>query len=71
MSKPFIPGKTYKTKDGRDVTITGISPTRGYECVQGDDGIWRYNRGDDRGRVTGSAFNMSDPRNLIPEEDEP
>jgi hypothetical protein len=29
---------------------------------------WRYNRESDRGRVTGSAFDMSDPRNLIPEE---
>lgn len=28
---------------------------------------WRYNRDSDRGRVTGSAHDFSDPRNVIPE----
>lgn len=28
---------------------------------------WRYNRDSDRGRATGSAFDFSDPFNLVPE----
>jgi len=75
MSKPFEVGKTYKTREGKSVTIINATDLPGYEGVQGDDpldgnpeGGWRYNRASDRGRVTGSAFDMSDPRNLIPEE---
>ena len=77
-SKPFEVGKTYLTQEGKSVTIKAKTTVPGYECVQGDDlakcpergvftWIWRYNRESDRGRVTGSAFDMSDPRNLIPE----
>jgi len=73
-TKPFELGRTYLTRAGRSVTIIAVSDVPGYECVQGDDhppgdpkGGWRYNRASDRGRVTGSAFDMSDPRNLIPE----
>lgn len=77
LTKPFELGKTYLTQAGQPVTIKAVSNTPGYECVQGDDlsswtpgvfkWVWRYNRESDRGRVTGSAFDMSDPRNLIPE----
>lgn len=75
-TKPFVVGRTYKTQAGDDVTITAESTRHpGYECVQGDDrltpeGGWRYNRESDRGRCTGSAFDMSDPRNLVPEIDD-
>jgi len=79
LTKPFELGKTYKTLGGKDVTIVAIKGVPGYETVEGDDlspnvpaderphGIHRYNRASDRGRVTGSAFDMSDPYNLIPE----
>ena len=78
LTKAFEVGKTYLTQDGRRVTIKAASNTPGYECVQGDDlhrhddtgvwiWVWRYIRASDRGRVTGSAFDMSDPRNLVPE----
>lgn len=60
-------GESYKTQDGKNVTITEARHTPGYECVLGDDDIWRYNREGDRGRVTGTAHDFSDPRNLIPE----
>jgi hypothetical protein len=74
LTKPFELGKTYLTQAGERVTIIAVNDTPGYETVQGDDplggdpkGGWRYNRESDRGRVTGSTFDMSDPRNLIPE----
>lgn len=67
--KPFQVGKEYPTQGGALVTVTE-EMRRGtdHACVCGSDGIWRYNRPDDRGRVTGSAFDMSDPLNLIPEK---
>lgn len=69
---PFELGKTYLTKAGKPVKIIQVTNTPGYEAVQGDDGEnttlgWRYNRAEDRGRCTGSAFDMSDSRNLIPD----
>jgi hypothetical protein len=69
---PFELGKSYQTQEGKTVTIVAVDDTPGYECVQGDDPIeegggWRYNRaGPDRGRVTGTAHDWSDPRDLIP-----
>jgi len=65
-SAPFLLCSSYRTKAGQWVRIVDESTLKGYECVKGDDGIWRYNRESDRGRVTGSAFDMSDPRNLLP-----
>lgn len=76
LTKPLELGRSYLTQAGAAVTIVQVmnDDLPGYECVQGDDpsenapeGVWRYNRASDRGRVTGSAFDMSDPRNLIPE----
>jgi hypothetical protein len=70
----FKVGNTYKTQEGKDVKIIAESYVgTAYHCVQGDDGLtpeggWRYARKSDAGRVTGSAFDMSDPRNLIPPE---
>ena len=69
MSQPFQVGKTYITKNHRLVKI--IEENNEYlthATVKGYDGIWRYNRPQDRGRCTGTNFDMSDPRNLIPEE---
>jgi hypothetical protein len=71
-SLPFELGKTYKRRDGKEVTIIAINNHRGYETVQGDDGScptsgFRYNRANDRGRCTGSLGDYSDPRNLLPE----
>jgi hypothetical protein len=37
----FIVGKTYLTKEGKRVKIIAESRRRGYECVQGDDGVTR------------------------------
>lgn len=71
-SLPFELGKTYKRRDGKDVTIIKVINHRGYETVQGDDGDhpqsgYRYNRDTDRGRCTGTAGDFSDPCNLLPE----
>ena len=62
----FEVGKTYLTLEGKKVTIIGESTTKGYETVEGDDFIWRYNREgeDELGRTTGSALTC--PTNLIP-----
>ena len=68
-TKPFILGQTYQTKAGDSITIIDEHRANGpYWTVQGSDSIWRYNREHDRGRATASAFDMSDPRNLIPEQ---
>jgi hypothetical protein len=67
----FVVGETYLTQDGKEVTILDQSTVPSYEAVKGSDlnvdgnNIWRYNRPNDRGRVTGSNFDMSDPRNLV------
>jgi hypothetical protein len=65
---PFLLMSSYKTKSGKWVRIIDESTRKGYETVKGDDDIWRYNREEDRGRVTGSPFDMSDGNNLIPNE---
>jgi len=39
-----------------------------HDYLMPGDIIWRYNRPQDLGRCTASAFDMSDYRNLIPEE---
>lgn len=63
----FLVGMTYKTKYGRLVKIVKSKYAGSlYACVQGDDGIWRYDRDGDVGRVTGSNHNMSHPNNLMP-----
>ncbi len=57
-------GKTYKTKGGSSISIVDIdNDTKGYETVLGSDGLWRYNREGDYGRVTGVGKNFSE--NLI------
>ena len=68
----FKVGRRYRTHEGWIVTITEETTVPGYECVRGDDvtgdnpnGVWRYNRAGDLGRVTGTK---GDVRSLIPEE---
>lgn len=62
----FEVGKTYKTQSGNDVKIV----IKNGDTVSGSDGIWRYDRPKDAGRVTGSAFDMSHPLNLVPPSNE-
>lgn len=71
-SKPFVVGQSYTTKEGKTVTCLEISG----ECARFDDpltegGGWRYQREGDRGRVTGTPFDRSDPRCIDPEPDVP
>ena len=49
----FKLGEYCRTYGGDIVRIVGESNHKGYECVLGDDGIWRYNRRGEEGRVTG------------------
>ena len=66
QKRVFEIGKAYKTQDGNDVEIQSeLHYGSPYYCVQGDDGIWRYARESDCGRVTGSNFDMSDDKNLV------
>ena len=71
-TKPFVVGQFYETMGGEVVQCVQLSR----ECAQfsdwwwqdGTTGGWRYNRdGIDRGRCTGTAFDHSDPRCVIPE----
>lgn len=66
----FVVGEVYKTVEGQDVRI--IAESRDYKnyygCVKGDDGIWRYDRRNDRGRVTGRTNYC--PMNLVPPREE-
>lgn len=62
----FFVGQTYYTQEGKLIRI--LSDCRdykgAYDTVYGSDGIWRYDRRKDRGRVTGTP--PGDPRNLKP-----
>lgn len=69
----FEVGQKYLTLEGKIVTIVEKSTKfRGYECVKGDDDIWRYNRSrmsadripEGLGRTTGSSWDRL--TNLIP-----
>ncbi|NTF18067.1 hypothetical protein G6L37_06590 [Agrobacterium rubi] len=70
----FEVGKTYPTRGGQLVTIVSKTDSKGYECVQGDDGDrpqggYRYSRSTgtgDHGRCTASRGD--DDRNLLPIE---
>ncbi len=67
MSNPFLVGEKYQTQDGESVTVVSeMYAHTAYWCIEGSDGIWRYNRESDRGRVTASNFDMSCPQNLVP-----
>lgn len=67
----FEIGRRYLSLEGKIVTIVDRSDVKHYECVKGDDGIWRYNRTDwpgnipeGLGRTTGSSWDRL--TNLIP-----
>lgn len=69
--KDYVPqfelGKAYRMQNGELITITKVNrDSPSHACVEGSDEIWRYDRPDDAGRCTASAFDMSDPRNLVP-----
>lgn len=66
QSIEFEVGNTYKTFGGSMVKMVERKDMSGYEAILGKDGMWRYNRSSDRGRVTGSAHDFSCPDNLIP-----
>jgi hypothetical protein len=62
----FDCGCSYQTKTGKWVQIVKARDIGGpYHVVMGKDGIWRYARPGDAGRVTGSNFDMSHPANLV------
>lgn len=62
----FDCGCSYKTQNGNTVRIDEARDIGGpYHTVMGSDGIWRYARQSDAGRVTGSNFDMSHPLNLV------
>jgi len=79
-TKPFEVGKEYRTIGGETVTCVELSNVPDYECARFSDGGektiegrtfttgWRYNRDNiDRGRCTGTPFDHSDPRCVIPD----
>lgn len=66
-STDFEVGNRYRTTAGKLVKLVERKDREnGESTVLGDDGIWRYNREFDRGRVTGSPHDFSSPDNLIP-----
>jgi hypothetical protein len=64
--EPFQVGNSYRTVGGEYVRIVGLHyVNHGYSTVYCAKGVHRYcDR--DFGRVTGTPFDFSDPRNLIP-----
>lgn len=66
-SADFEVGNRYRTAAGKLVKLVERKDREnGESTVLGDDGIWRYNREFDRGRVTGSPHDFSNPDNLTP-----
>jgi hypothetical protein len=53
-------GNWYETKSGKLVRALSSD-----DCMECSDGIYRYNRKGDRGRVTGSPHDFSHPENFI------
>jgi hypothetical protein len=75
MRDPILRGRLYRLQNGQTVRIefqdTPETPADhryhpAYASCRGSDGIWRYIQPRrDAGRVTGSNFDMSDPRNIV------
>lgn len=66
-SHPFEVGERYLTLSGVLVEIISVHGPPECATALGSDGIHRYNRTQDRGRVTGSSFDLStEPLNLVP-----
>ena len=64
----FKVGQTYITQEGKPVTVLSRTDVKGYECLQCNDGVFRYDRSthsSDAGRVTGTDHDYSDPRNFF------
>lgn len=66
---PLYLGQTYRTQDGKAVTMRTLhNAGTEYETMLGTDGLQRYSRRiDDSGRVTGTNHDYSDPRNIARE----
>lgn len=67
MSFVFEVGQTYYTQAGEQVTVVGRTELLGYECLECNDGRYRYDRSTsphDAGRVTGSAHDYTYPHNF-------
>lgn len=63
---PFMVGNTYRTQGGELVRFVSVSNEgTDYETMADEAGVHRYTRRD-FGRVTGSAHDYSDPRNVPP-----
>ena len=64
--EPYRLGNTYQTQSGELVTLVEVANEgTHYETMACAQGIHRYTRRD-FGRVTGSPFDYSDPRNIPP-----
>lgn len=61
-----VQGDDGETKVYEDPLHPGI-----YEIVYGHESGYRYDRASDCGRCTASAFDMSDPRNLVVGSEQP
>lgn len=63
---PFRCGKWYRTQDNSWVRFVSIANEgNSYETMADENGVHRYTSRD-YGRVTGSAHDYSDPRNVPP-----
>lgn len=69
----FEIGKVYLTVGGNGVQVVGAAneDRPDYRTVYCSGGVHRYDRQSDRGRVTGSSFDMSDSRNLVVRDGKP
>jgi len=66
MSKYKV-GAEYECLNGQIVTVVKRTSLLGYECVEGSDGRYRYDRStssSDAGRVTGTDHDYSFPYNF-------
>lgn len=63
---PYRVGRSYKTQGGQTVRFVGVANAGTvYETMFDEHGVHRYTTRD-FGRVTGTAHDYSDPRNVPP-----
>lgn len=66
LKGPYEIGKSYQTQGGETVTFVGVANEGTiYETMHDEHGVHRYTTRD-FGRVTGTAHDYSDPRNVPP-----
>jgi hypothetical protein len=66
VREPYRVGNRYMTQGGEEVTLNQVANYgTSYESMCDDAGVYRYTRRD-FGRVTGSAHDYSDQRNIPP-----